>query len=435
MSIHEQIIAFLDGELTDESTLAELMHVLAVSPEKRGFLVEQARLSRAMTTMAGSIAPSAAADAAILAGIAAIDSTMPPPPPARSPSVLPRQAAGRRLMIGAGAVVIALLGFAAGYLLRDNESTNPVDTNVIGRSTFPRLSIPRTIGIDLQRELAGAIHVTRVTEDAVAPLLQETARLRLLKEKVRQVIVRQPVHVERQRAIGISSAVVDTAGSRSIDGEDGPRLLWKTTPIAPSTPARPPVPETEPDVQSISPAGGTTATIEGKDGTLRRWNLGMRNIVRTSLPRIYGLPSQQKLLTDREVTLGLQMEEGWFGLKTPVSFGAAVGNTQFSQSFRRQEGGSSVSSVVEQTPNLWYGRGWITPQIVSINGFSGGLELGAGGTLVGPFATIGLGGEYRPIESISVGLGMSTWLLWSQLETQNVLSANLNGYLGASFWF
>jgi hypothetical protein len=35
MSIHEQITALLDGELADQATVAELMHVLAVSPEKR----------------------------------------------------------------------------------------------------------------------------------------------------------------------------------------------------------------------------------------------------------------------------------------------------------------------------------------------------------------------------------------------------------------
>ncbi len=434
MSIHEQITAFLDGELTDESMLSELMHVLAVSPEKRGFLVEQARLTRAMTTMAGTIAPSAAADAAILAGLSAVDSRIPPSPPAQSTAAGRGERRNNMLMFGAGAVAIALLGFLSGYLAHDDGSTKSSHDVVTRRAAFPMLSTPLTIGVDIDREVASAIHISKATGEATAPLMKEIARLRLLKDNVRQVIVRQPVYIERQRTTRTPSSIADTTGSNST-AKEGPRLLWNAPPAASVPPARQSSSTLEPRAESIASDGQIVALQDEGDGGMRRWSVGMRNFVRTSLPRIYGLPSQQQLLTDRELTVGLQMDEGWFGLKTPVTFGAAVGNTEFAQSFRRQEGGSSVSSIVEQTPNLWYGRGWVTPQIVTMNGFSGGLELGAGGTVVGPFATIGLSGEYRPIESVSVGLGMSTWLLWSQLETQNVLSANLNGHIGASFWF
>lgn len=440
MSIHEQIIGFLDGELTDQSTLAELMHVLAVSPEKREFLVEQVRLARAMGTVAGSIAPSAAADAAILSAIAAIDTPMPPPSRAPAPpSPALRNRRGLWLMIGIAAVAIALSGFAIGYLLQGDRSTTVAKLNSgssIDRAALPRFSIPQAMGIDLQRTIAEMLHDNSAGSKAIAPLLRRIEQLRASKERVRQVIVRHPASVESEHQAGFSAYGGDSnRRPLTIDQAVGPRRLWRAAPLTPPSLSRPAPAGSDPASRSISSTDGAIVLIDDGTGRLRQWSVGLRAMMRLSLPRVYGLPTGQTLLTDREITFGVQLDEEASGLKRPLQLGGAVGNTQFGQSFRRQNGGSSVSTVIEQTPNLWYGRGWISPEIISINGFSGDLELGAGGTMIGPFATIGLATEYRPIENISVGLGVSAWLLWSQFEAQNVLSANLNGHFGARFWF
>ncbi|MBC8146167.1 MAG: hypothetical protein H7X80_11335, partial [bacterium] len=55
MSIHEKITALLDGELADAGEVAELMHVLAVSPEKRDLLVEQLSLKRHFASSASTV--------------------------------------------------------------------------------------------------------------------------------------------------------------------------------------------------------------------------------------------------------------------------------------------------------------------------------------------------------------------------------------------
>src|SRR3954470_11061497 len=80
MTIQEQITALLNGEMTDEVHVSELMHVLAVSPEKRAILVEQVAMARAFTTMGTGIVPPGAADMKILAALGAVDAAFPARP-------------------------------------------------------------------------------------------------------------------------------------------------------------------------------------------------------------------------------------------------------------------------------------------------------------------------------------------------------------------
>src|SRR2546421_6035359 len=80
MTIHEQITALLNGDLAESAQVGELLHVLAVSPEKRALMIEQIRMSRAFTAMGSSLAPSHALDSKLWSGIAAIDAGFPPAP-------------------------------------------------------------------------------------------------------------------------------------------------------------------------------------------------------------------------------------------------------------------------------------------------------------------------------------------------------------------
>src|SRR5688500_5781375 len=104
------------------------MHVLAVSPEKRGLLVEQLRMKRQFTTAASTVVPPAAADLAIFRGIDAVDAELAGGNRSDDDAVapLPMQGAGvpwRQLVVAIGTIVLLLGAFGAGYLYRGGDVT------------------------------------------------------------------------------------------------------------------------------------------------------------------------------------------------------------------------------------------------------------------------------------------------------------------------
>lgn len=439
MSIQEQIVAFLDGELTDETALSELMHVLAVSPEKRAFLVAQSRLTRLTATLSQSIVPSASADAAVMAGIASIDDVG---HVAARPSASPSgPSTTTRPWRSGGLLLLPVVGLLAGYLMWGGE---PVDKSIDARAHEPAVvGLSSRTGGELQGCL-GAIHSGLAGEldravalrRATTPLLAELQRMRRLLTRRSAAIAQGPAFViegspttdsaPRIEPSPSSEATVQSASTVSLD-----RAAPRPARLVLSNPSRTVHPAPAPPASRSELLPDHTQQRSGP----RQVSIGVRNLVRLSLPRIYGIPAEQSVFTDRELTIGFRMDEGALGLRSPLIVAGSIGETRFAQSFRRHEGGSSVSTVIEQTPNLLYGRGWIAPQLLSIDGFAGGVELGAGGTAVGPFATIGLVAEYRPIDVLSMDLGVASWMLFSQLDAQNVVSANLNAHIGASIWF
>jgi hypothetical protein len=167
----------------------------------------------------------------------------------------------------------------------------------------------------------------------------------------------------------------------------------------------------------------------------RVWQIGMRSNFRISFPRIYGIEPRPNALTDREITMTRRLDAGAMGLRMPMRMGIAVGGTQFSESFHTNTGGHQIDTIIEQTPSFFYGRGFIAPELISSENFGASLELGGGGTVVGPFATVGLGLEYRALDRVSVDIGLDSWLLWTKLEQQAIMSTNLNAHVGAAMWF
>ena len=158
MSIQEQITALLNGELTDSSRVAELMHVLAVSPEKQTILVEQIRMSRLFGQMAGTITPSRAADEKILGSLAAIDAGLAGAVPiagavtgAAATSVTGAVVAGTTWSLlgrlGLAALVSLLLlsvGLGGGYILgARNAPTMARAADTLGNATFLLLAASR----------------------------------------------------------------------------------------------------------------------------------------------------------------------------------------------------------------------------------------------------------------------------------------------------
>ena len=98
-------------------------------------------------------------------------------------------------------------------------------------------------------------------------------------------------------------------------------------------------------------------------------------------------------------------------------------------------GGATVDTIYEQTPQLFYLRGYVAPQIISLGEWSGSLEIGGGGTALGPMATLGASAEWRPAAALSVDGGIAAWMQWSQFRTSTYMSGNLNAHLGVAYWF
>src|SRR5687768_4004714 len=112
MTIHEQITALLDGELVDGGAVAELMHVLAVSPEKRELLVDQLSMKRYYTASAAQVVPPASADLAIMRGLASVDASVaagaPPDEIKRHPASAVPVPVVRRVLLASAALMAIL---------------------------------------------------------------------------------------------------------------------------------------------------------------------------------------------------------------------------------------------------------------------------------------------------------------------------------------
>ena len=471
MNIHEQIIAFLDGELRDESQVAELLHVLAVAPEKQRLLIDQVRIRRSFATLGGGLASPLAADAAILQGLHAIDAGfpsagLPPGPPASAaPATAARLFRYSPVLMGSVAALLITVGGVIGYIfgsggtarsndlspLRDRAAvTAPLTPGGQAVGGVTAGSAPTSSGMD--RSITGSAPASLArnggsagngSDGTIAALRDSLARLRSRYASLLAADARA------SRRLTSVSAPVATAPM-------GPAMLARrdegsSTREALPTEARPLVSRVAPraiDGRSPAIAAATFGEMEsprGMDGRPltdadlavpdRVWQLGMRSNFRISFPRIYGVETRNNALTDREVVLTRRFGAGAMGLQMPMRMGIAVGGTQFSESFHTNTGGQQIDTIIAQTPSFIYGRGFIAPELVSSENFGASLELGGGGTAVGPFATVGLGLEYRALDRVSVDVGLSSCLLWTKLEQQAIMSTNLNAHVGAAMWF
>ncbi len=455
MSIQEQIIAFLDGELNSEADAAELMHVLAVSPEKRNFLIESAQMQRAFGTMGSTITPSTAIDQAILAGIAGIDVGL-PAANASHPSELPPEfpsvgttsteetsVVRRRGLFGLAGILLVGVGLTVGYLIGGDQSSAITSTNAVPATTITSSSVTASPAAVPATSLASV-----TASDSLAALREKILSLQnaLAARPVRTIVRYLHGSTATERRPIASAQMIDSSSHSDIVQPAHPATsmqaderatvtavaIQQASPLPPATSSR----DTTLLRSSTREASKIpVAEASSNESTERRWHVGIRNNIRTSLPKIYGLATRQNILTDREIQGGVRFEEGFLGLRTPVGVGAAFGGTRFSQIFQVREGGASVNTVIEQTPNLLYARAWLAPQILSSTAWSGSIEIGGGGTEIGPFVSLGLDAEWRPIDLVSVHGGASSWLMWSAAQLQTSLSSNLNGYMGVSYWF
>jgi hypothetical protein len=438
MTIHEQITAFLNGDLTESSQVGELMHVLAVSPEKRALMVEQIRMSRAFATMGGGVAPSHALDSRLWSGIAAIDAGFPPAPPpaaAGSPSAA-SILASHPLLSAIASILLVGVGVGLGYLSGASSPSGPSER---GRATASTNGSPN--GSALLAELAA-------TRDSLA---DGRSQLQQLSDAHTRTIA----ELERQK-----SAARQASTPRShevIRYIDRPAQTAPTPPaiaaadlalVAPLTvrPAEIMVPrvilERSAASGELQPVTAPTSTLLPKPKESRPWQGGFHNSFRVSFPRVYGIPTtSQNILNDNELYGTLRLKGGEAGMFSTFRVGAAVGQTLFSQVYHTNTGGMPVDTIYEQTPALAYARAFIAPEIGTIGDVTTAVELGGGiagqgfGKIIGPFGTIGLNVEYHPWDLISLHGGLSAWLLWTEFRGQAYTSTNLNIQSGIMFNF
>jgi hypothetical protein len=438
MTIHEQITALLNGELTDTGQVSELLHVLAVSPEKRDLLVEQVRMSRGFAAMGGRIAPPPAADAKILSGLAAIDAEFPSAGPATAvapsapaaPGVAGPVAGGLTtslLLRSLTAILLVGLGLGIGYMAGtrgDSDTVMAMQTNLKEASaTTARL---RDSLRGERSELASLKNGEVATTAMIDSLRAVASAAPRVREVVRYVHATAPKSTESETPRSLEQPHTIPQGSPTVAQAtelrpaeiDVPRVVVEQTRV----------PVVMPSLRSGSPVQDA-AVARGS----RRVQVGARdNLLRVSLPQVYGLNASQNVLTGKELFATWR-----FSQDGGVKGGIAVGQTRIGLVIHSNTGGTPVDTITELNPDLAYGRAFLSSEVLTIPQWntSLALELGAGGTEIGPMGTFGVNAEVQLLDRLSLQFGTSSWLLLATYQGRMQSSVNFNLHLGAAVGF
>lgn len=466
MNTNQLITALLHGELTNDQSVAELMHILAVSPEKRTVFLEHINLSRRLLRAGEGLSPAPAASQGVWAQIAALEpalnvantttTAVPVHVPAKQKSDWKQWSL----------LLLLLLGFAgAGYMFgARNGAGNTSDQQLFGRGeahgnttagSQPQTAAPSLASTEVSAQSlpqaansgerqTGTAHTTttlkqgseinagsnrfireqRITE-LQAALKSERGRNAALLTEI-NILRATLAGMEQERAAESSpennlnhAQSVLPFGSlqsgqartvRLLSAQEEQRLSQRT----PSTQALPADVLPRPTQQPVPPAGP--------------WRLETRQLLRSSLPGVNGLEKGASILSDREAGASLRFT----AMERTVRVGAAVGGTTFAQVYHTNTGGALNDTIIEQAPQLLYGRAYIAPSIFEGEKIAGLLELGIGGTELGPLGTAGLNLEYRVADRVTVQAGVSSWLLWTSFRNQLHTSTNVNAHFGIS---
>ncbi len=439
MNIQDSITALLNGEMTGESELAELMHRLAVSPEKRALLVEQIRMSRAYRALGSSTTPTSAADAAVFSGLAAIDRGF-ASAAAMEPPVVQAESAGAGWPLRSGiaamvAVALLCIGVAGGLLLGSNApeprpaaAVSDGDAAGLVMLGIAQDSLTRArMEIAMLRENARTLHA-RIERLSALSLRQKAllaTRRQASRAPVAAAVTVASTHAELRSMAVRSRPAVAANDSRAelptvqpVGLREAPLHGFDAAPIR-ARAAAPRVGELD-----LGEVGGTPLGVE----------VELRNNLRLSLPRVYGLSTSPTIFADRELQASLHLARSSF-LSSSLRGGIAVGETEFSQVLTPSTDGRTTDSLVRQSPRLLYARGFLAPEVLRIANFSTALELGVGGTQIGPLGTIGVQTEYHANQWLSATAGVSAWMLWTSLDGQIYTSTNLNIHYGIGIGF
>jgi hypothetical protein len=265
---------------------------------------------------------------------------------------------------------------------------------------------------------------TLVTLDSLRAVSSSAARVR---EVVRYV------QVGAERAVSTSPASPTVEPSQQSPQQQSlPEVSAFASEVKPPVVATPRL-----LVERVGSTGVANAPIAQSEQVTQRsdvgpWQAGLRDHFRLSLPRVFGLNASQNVLTDRELyaTYRLSHDGG-------IKGGAAIGQTRIGLVLHSNTGGMLADTITELNPDLLYGRLFIASRILGIEEWktSLGLELGAGGTEIGPLGTFGLTVDYAPFDRWTIQAGASSWWLLSRYRQQWQSSINFNLHYGVGYRF
>lgn len=439
MNTSEQITELLHGELTDDRSVAELMHLLSVSPEKRKAFLEQIAVSRSLIRSGGSIAPASAAMEGVFNRISTLESSAGhtvPPLPVQTPS----NTESRRKRYGL-ALLILFAGLGAGYLLgigNDTQTQTGIadatatrTSNALERSQAEQpgsMQSARESNPDAATSSASVAHPSHVSTSSsgVSSLQNRISELTGLLAAERS---RNQALLSRIEGLQLALNSAQTATSpyqpATASGQQYSRLINSAHPAQiPVMTAQQIAAQRAEHESSTGNAASRLPALQPNRNT-GPWRLEMRQHVRSSLPRIEGLSNPGDVFSDRELGASIRLQH-------PVRLGMAVGKTTFSQVYHTNTGGALNDTIIEQAPDLFYGRAYIAPQIFEADKFSASFELGLGGMELGPIGTAGINMEFQTTEHVRLQGGISSWLLWTSYRNQLHTSTNLNAHVGVS---
>ncbi len=475
MTLQEEITALLHGDLIDEDRVGELMHILAVSPEKRGILVEQIRLSRAFTQLGSSIATPHAADERIWQGIDAIDNEIAGRPQMiANPTTVPTPAPVAATAIGrwAGAVgSILLLAYVVGVQLLGPAGTSNAGTGTGMRPTAATPSRATAPGMPQMSGSMALLDSLNIANRKLSLLSSEyrtaLTRIKALEERgerIRVVYRNRNVDAERRTiptpqtpamgrdsATNVMAAHGNTPAIASADSASNEASVARATTAQPTLDAvatrsvslAAPTNGSHADqplaAEPLSASASTPLASEVESG-IGPWQIGVRDHFRLSLPRVYGLNGSHSIMFDRDIYVSYRVNGSESGLLSSFKVAATGGQTQFAQAYHTNTGGQPVDTVILQAPTLNYARLMLAPDVIRTANVTGSLELSgglaaSGLAAIGPIATFGINVEYRPIERVAIHGGASSWLLWTQFASQTYVSTNMNAHLGFAIGF
>ena len=155
-------------------------------------------------------------------------------------------------------------------------------------------------------------------------------------------------------------------------------------------------------------------------------------MVQVSLPRVYGLNASQNVLTRNELFGSYRFSEDG-----GVQGGIAVGQTRIGLVIHSNTGGMPNDTITELNPDLLYGRAFLSSEFLTIPQWNTALalELGLGGTQIGPMGTFGVNAEVELLDRWSLQFGTSSWLLLATYQGRMQSSVNFNAHIGGAVRF
>lgn len=458
MNTNEQITALLHGELTNDRSIAELMHILSVSPEKREVFLENIRLSRSLLRAGDGLAPSTAAAQGVWAQIAALEPGLNVAAPLTAPAPLPAPSVERKSDWNRwGLLLLLILTFGSGgYLIGSHGNTAPDSLAAAGTSATPGAAVsagtpavgPKAAPFVREEGRAAATGAETEKKEEKEEKAQQKraagfpsdAATATLRGRVAELNALLDAERERNGRLTAEIELMRSSIPKADDRDTSPSLAAIPSDSLQSGVVRPHplvTPEERQSMRAQAPSASSpptgvlplplpSAATAARNGGA--WRLEMRQHLRSSLPGVNGLEEGGGILGDREFGAGFRFT----AIQRSMRLGVAVGGTTFAQIYHTNTGGALNDTIIEQAPALTYGRAYIAPNIFEGESFAGALELGGGFTQLGPIGTAGLNLEYRAADRVTFQAGVSSWLLWTSYRNQLHTSTNLNAHFGVS---